>query len=69
MTSIDIAAIERQAREMRAEALGKFLGILANRTGHYLRALGGLLSDALRPLFSWNPHEFNHNFTDPHRPV
>lgn len=59
---IDTAAIERRAREMRAEEIRRINGLFAER----LRVVGRLLAattfgavlalaEALRPLFSWNP--------------
>lgn len=64
MTHIEIIAIERQARQLRAEEMRRLSGILAERMNVYFRLLGGtlvslgsLLSEILRPLFSWNPRE------------
>lgn len=67
MTRIDIADIEREARKMRAEEMRRLSGIFADRMGLYFRLLGGsiaslnkLLSEALRPMFSWNPRGLHH---------
>jgi len=75
MTSNEIAAIERQAQEMRAEEFRRLFGMLVSRVGRGARALtqaavslGNLLSENLRPLFSWNPRGFRDDFTSPHRP-
>ncbi len=62
MSPIDIAAIERHARALRAEEIRRINGIFAER----LRVMGRLLAatlfsamlalaEAVRPLFSWNP--------------
>ena len=62
MNPIDIVALEREARQMRAEEMRRLSGVLAERMGLYFSLLGGtlgslgkLISVALRPLFSWNP--------------
>lgn len=62
MSPIDIAAIERRARQLRAEEIRRVEGIFAERIrilGRLLVAtvFSGLLSvaDLLRPIFSWNP--------------
>lgn len=66
MDYIDIIAIERQARHLRAEEMRRLSGILATRSslvlglmGRSLAVLGRALSEALRPLFSWNPRELH----------
>lgn len=62
MEQIDIAAIERRARQLRAEEIRRIEGLFAER----LRVMGRLaaatlfsgllaLAGLLRPLFSWNP--------------
>ncbi len=62
MSPIDIVAIERRARQLRAEEIRRVEGLFAER----LRILGRLLAatafsaalsvaEALRPMFSWNP--------------
>lgn len=62
MNPIDIPAIERRARQMRAEEMRRIEGLFVDRlcvTGRLLAAttFSALLSLAglLRPLFSWNP--------------
>ncbi len=62
MHPIDIPAIERHARELRAAEIRRIEGLFAERTALLLRlAAGSLLAGlaaagaALRPLFSWNP--------------
>jgi len=66
MSHIDIVAIERQARQLRAEEMRRLSGIMAERSSAYLVllgntlvSLGGALSAVLRPLFSWNPRELH----------
>ena len=62
MEQIDIAAIERRARRLRAEEIRRIEGLFAERlrvTGRLAAAslFSGLLAlaELLRPLFSWNP--------------
>ena len=62
MSPIDIAAIERRARQLRAEEMRRINGLFAERLcvmGRLLAAtaFAGLLAvaEAIRPLFSWNP--------------
>lgn len=62
MEPIDIAAIERRARALRAEEIRRIEGLFAERlrvTGRLFAAsvFAGLLAVAefLRPLFAWNP--------------
>jgi len=64
MTRIEIVAIERQARQLRAEEMRRLSGILAEWMNVYLRllgrtlvSLGSLLSKIPRPLFSSNPRQ------------
>ena len=64
MSHIQIVAIERQARQLRAEEMRRLGRLSAERTNQYfhllgraLVSLGNLLSAMLRPLFSWNPRE------------
>ena len=64
MHPIDIPAIERQARQLRAAEIQRMNGLFAERTGLLTRlavmsALDGarVISETLRPLFSWNPQE------------
>lgn len=62
MSPIDIAAIERRARQLRAEEIRRINGLFAER----LCVMGRLLAataftavlavvEAIRPVFSWNP--------------
>lgn len=64
MHPIDIPAIERQARELRAAEIRRMNGLFAERTQLFTRlaaksAVAGVhaISEMLRPLFSWNPQE------------
>ena len=64
MSPIDISAIERRARQLRAEEIRRVEGLFIER----LRVLGRLMASSifaavlalatvLRPLFSWNPQD------------
>lgn len=62
MSPIDIAAIERQARQLRALEMQRIQGLIAARLHLYgqllaATALSGLatIGSALRLVFSWNP--------------
>lgn len=62
MSLINIAAVEQQARRLRAEDLRRRQPILAPRMGAYLYELGECLARlavpaarAIQPFFSWNP--------------
>ena len=64
MAPIDIAAIERQARALRAQEMQRLQGIFAERLGlcarllgHSLLSLARAASKILRPAFSWNPQQ------------
>ena len=64
MYPIDIPAIERQARELRAAEIQRINGLFAERIQLLMRlaamsAFAGAhaISEMLRPLFSWNPQE------------
>ena len=64
MEPIDIAAIERRARRLRAEEISRIEGLFAERLcilGRLLAAstFSGLLAlaEAVRPLFAWNPQD------------
>jgi len=64
MHPIDIPAIERQARELRAAEIQRLNGLFAEHTQLLARlaaqsAVAGAhaISEILRPLFSWNPQE------------
>lgn len=59
---IDIIAIERYARQLRAEEMQRLQGVFAKRLGLLAVLLGNTLlsllealSETVRPLFSWNP--------------
>lgn len=61
---IDIPAIERHARQLRAEEMQRLQGVLAERLGLYALLLARSLlavletaAECLRPWFSWNPQE------------
>ena len=60
--SIDIPAIERHARALRAQEIQRLHGLFAQRLslyavllGHSILGLLGFLAESLRPVFSWNP--------------
>jgi hypothetical protein len=62
MEPLDIVAIERRARALRAAEIRRVEGLIAERMRVWGRllaqsALDGLLlaAKALQPLFSWNP--------------
>lgn len=62
MLPIDVVAIERHARELRAQEMQQLQGIFAERLGLYgrlfadsLLSLARTVSKILRPAFSWNP--------------
>lgn len=64
MAPIDIPAIERQARALRAQEIQRLQGLFAERLSLYVVLLGSsllagfeALADVLRPAFSWNPQE------------
>ena len=64
MSPLNIAAIEQEARQLRAEEMQRIQGLVSARLRLYGRLLGatalsGLtaISESLRPLFSWNPQE------------
>ncbi|MBI4983790.1 MAG: hypothetical protein HZC24_00110 [Rhodocyclales bacterium] len=64
MRPIDLYAIEREARELRAAEMRRLEHICAERARVYAKLLGGsllsllkILSEALRPLFSWVPNK------------
>ena len=63
MAPIDIPAIEEQARKLRAAEIQRMNGLFAERArlvaslaAESLGVAAKAMSDALRPLFSWNPH-------------
>ncbi len=62
MQAIDIAAIERRARRLRAEEMQRLQGLFAERLRLYALLMGNsvlslleTVGETLRPLFSWNP--------------
>lgn len=62
MNSIDIPAIEKRARQLRAAEIQRINGLFAERTLLLVRLAAGSLatgvlaiSTLLQPLFSWNP--------------
>lgn len=62
MNPIDIPAIEEQARRLRAAEIQRINGLFAERTrlvaklaAESLAAGAAAVSEALRPMFSWNP--------------
>lgn len=75
MVPFDHDVIEHRARELRSEEMRRIERLIAQRAGHYLRRLGtallavlGALSEALRPLFSWNPQAGGHSAGKSSRP-
>jgi hypothetical protein len=62
MSPINIAKIEQEARLLRAAEMQRIEGLMLARLGLYFRLLGGsilsaanVLTESVRPLFSWNP--------------
>lgn len=62
MNPIDIPAIEERARRLRAAEIQRFNGLFAERTrlvaklaAESLAVAAATVSEALRPVFSWNP--------------
>jgi len=62
MAPIDITAIEREARRMRAEELRRINGLISERLALHGRLLANTaltvlaaIGAGLRLLFSWNP--------------
>lgn len=67
MAPIDYPGIERYARELRRQEIRRLEGVVAERMGVYFSLLGQtvmhglyLVSELLRPLFSWVPHRHLH---------
>lgn len=65
MDHIDYELIIEQARQMRAKELQRYQGLMGERILLVAKLLGGSLmsvlewaSEALRPLFSWNPKPY-----------
>jgi hypothetical protein len=64
MQPFDIPAIERHARQLRAQEIQRLQGLFAERArlyavllGHSLLSLLEAAGSILRPLFSWNPQD------------
>ena len=62
METIDIPAIERHARQLRAQEMQRLHNLFGERARLYALLAGSSLlsllegtSELLRPLFSWNP--------------
>lgn len=62
METIDIPAIERYARQLRAQEIQRLEGLFAERLklcavllGRSALSLLESVGEILRPLFSWNP--------------
>jgi hypothetical protein len=67
MAPIDYPSLERYARELRAQEMKRLEAVAVERMGVYVRLLGetalhalDLLSELLRPLFSWTPERRRH---------
>lgn len=67
MTKIDYPSLERYARELRQQEIRRLEAVAAERMGVYFRLLGEsvlqglyLISELLRPLFSWTPDRRRH---------
>lgn len=67
MAPIDYPSIERYARELRAQEIRRLEAVAAERMSVYGRLLARsflhglyLLSELLRPLFSWTPERRRH---------
>ena len=67
MTPIDYPSLERYARELRAQEIRRLEVVAAERMRVYAQLLGDsllhglyLLSELLRPLFSWSPDRRRH---------
>lgn len=67
MTPIDYPSLERYARELRAQEIRRLEVVAAERMRIYTQLLGEsllhglyLLSELLRPLFSWSPDRRRH---------
>ena len=62
MSPLNIAKIEQEARRLRAAEMQRIEGLMLARLGLYFRLLAGsilsavaVLTESVRPLFSWNP--------------
>jgi len=67
MAPIDYPSLERYARELRAQEIRRLETVAAERMSVYLRLVGEtvlhglyLVSEVLRPLFSWTPDRRRH---------
>jgi hypothetical protein len=67
MAPIDYPSLERYARELRAQEIRRLETVAAERMSVYLSLLGEsvlhglyLVSELLRPLFSWTPDRRRH---------
>ena len=67
MAPIDYPSLERHARELRAQEMRRLEAVAAERMSVYLSLLGQsvmqglcLISELLRPLFSWSPDRRRH---------
>lgn len=67
MTQIDYPSLERHARELRAQEIRRLEAVAAERMSVYMSLLGQslmhglyLVSELLRPLFSWSPDRRRH---------
>jgi len=67
MTPIDYPSLERHARELRAQEIRRLEAVAAERMSVYMSLLGQslmhglyLVSELLRPLFSWSPDRRRH---------
>jgi hypothetical protein len=68
MAPIDYPSLERYARELRAQELRRIETVAAERMEVYFWLLGRtvlrgmyLLSELIRPLFSWTPSQHRHS--------
>lgn len=66
MERLNIAAIEQQARRLRAAEMQRIHGLISARLFQYGQLLGAtllsalkLIGESLRPMFSWNPRQGN----------
>lgn len=67
MAPIDYPSLERYARELRAQEIRRLEAVAAERMSVYMSLLGQsvvhglyLVSEMLRPLFSWTPDRRRH---------
>lgn len=68
MSPIDYRHIEWQARDLRRREIERLEAVAAERMRLYFRLLGAsmlhglyLVSELLRPLFSWTPERRRHS--------